>query len=107
PQNGPIRAIPRTSSTLYNAEAPRQFQHVMHQYLERVVDLLDPASNQIYNMTVDEARSRVLNGSPQSVCQIEGSFALVAREGKRVRLARSMDRPLRYFLAKRAEGPAL
>jgi asparagine synthase (glutamine-hydrolysing) len=79
----------------------------MHQYLERVVDLLDPASNQIYNMTVDEARSRVLNGSPQSVCQIEGSFALVAREGKRVRLARSMDRPLRYFLAKRAEGPAL
>jgi len=79
----------------------------MHQYLEHVVDLLDPASNQIYNMTLDEARSRVLNGSPQSVCQIEGSFALVAREGKRVRLARSMDRPLRYFLAKRAEGPAL
>jgi len=79
----------------------------MHQYLERVVDLLDPASNQIYNMTVDEARSRVLNGSLQSVCQIEGSFALVAREGKRVRLARSLDRPVRYFLAKRAEGPAL
>ncbi len=79
----------------------------MHQYLERVVDLLDPASNQIYNMTVDEARARLLNGSSQSVRQIEGSFALVAREGKRVRLARSMDRPLRYFLAKRAEGPAL
>jgi asparagine synthase (glutamine-hydrolysing) len=101
------QGCPRASSTLYNAEAPRQLQPVMHQYLERVVDLLDPASNQIYNMTVDEARSRVLNGSPQSVCQIEGSFALVAREGKRVRLARSMDRPLRYFLAKRAEGPAL
>jgi len=79
----------------------------MHQYLERVVDLLDPASNQIYNMTADEARARILNGSPQAVREIEGSFALVAREGKRVRLARSMDRPLRYFLAKRAEGPAL
>jgi asparagine synthase (glutamine-hydrolysing) len=78
-----------------------------HEYVERVVDLLDPAGNQIYNMTVEEARARVLHGSPQSVREIEGSFALVAREGKRVRLARSMDRPLRYFLAKRAEGPAL
>ena len=78
-----------------------------HEYLERVVDLLDPTANQIYNMTVDEARARVLNGSPAAVREIEGSFALVAREGKRVRLARSMDRPLRYFLAKRAEGPAL
>ena len=67
---------------------------------------VDPAANQIYNMTVDEARARVLNGSPEAVREIEGSFALVAREGKRVRLARSMDRPLRYFLAKRAEGPA-
>jgi asparagine synthase (glutamine-hydrolysing) len=78
-----------------------------HQYLERVVDLLDPAASQIYNLSVDEARARVLYSSPQSVREIEGSFALVAREGKRVRLARSMDRPLRYFLAKRAEGPAL
>jgi asparagine synthase (glutamine-hydrolysing) len=77
------------------------------QYLERVVDLLDPAANQVYNMSIDDARSRVLNGSPEAVREIEGSFALVAREGKRVRLARSLDRPLRYFLAKRAEGPAL
>lgn len=78
-----------------------------HEYVERVVDLLDPASNQIYNMSVEDARTRVLNGKPEAVREIEGSFALVAREGKRVRLARSMDRPLRYFLAKRAEGPAL
>ncbi len=78
-----------------------------HEYVERVVDLLDPAANQIYNMSVDEARARVLNGKPGAVREIDGSFALVAREGKRIRLARSMDRPLRYFLAKRAEGPAL
>src|SRR5205807_3126191 len=36
-----------------------------------------------------------------------GSFALLAREGKTVRMARSLDRPMRYFLAKRHEGPAL
>jgi asparagine synthase (glutamine-hydrolysing) len=78
-----------------------------HQYVERVVDLLDPAANHILNMTADEARARLLHGPPEAVREIDGSFALVAREGKRVRLARSMDRPLRYFLAKRAEGPAL
>jgi asparagine synthetase B (glutamine-hydrolysing) len=43
----------------------------------------------------------------KAVRQIDGSFALVARDGKTVRMARSLDRPMRYFLAKRAEGPAL
>lgn len=79
----------------------------MHQYVERVVDLLDPAQNRIYNMSVEEARQRVLSGQAEAVREIEGSFALIAKEGKTVRLARSMDRPLRYFLAKRHEGPAL
>jgi asparagine synthase (glutamine-hydrolysing) len=58
-------------------------------------------------MTVDEARRRVLSGDPAAVRAIDGSFALVASEGTTVRLARSMDRPMRYFLAKRQEGPAL
>src|SRR5205807_4133859 len=31
----------------------------------------------------------------------------IARSGKTVKMARSLDRPMRYFLAKRAEGPAL
>lgn len=79
----------------------------MHQYLERVVDLLDPALNQIHNMTVAEARERVLSCLPAAVREIDGSFALMAREGKKALLARSLDRPMRYFLAKRAEGPAL
>ncbi len=78
-----------------------------HQYIERVVDLTDPSLNRIYNMTALEATRRLLHEPPEAVRAIEGSFALVAREGKRVRLARSLDRPLRYFLAKRSEGPAL
>src|SRR5438128_3806218 len=79
----------------------------MDQYIERVVDLLDPSLNRIYNMTADEARRRVLCGKPGAVREIDGSFALLAREGKTVRIARSLDRPVRYFLAKRHEGPAL
>jgi asparagine synthase (glutamine-hydrolysing) len=80
---------------------------VLEHPVERVVDLLDPALNRISNMSLEEARRRVLDPDAQGVRGIEGSFALVARDGKSVRLARSLDRPLRYFLAKRREGPAL
>jgi len=76
-------------------------------YVERVVDLTAPEENAIYNLTVEEARRRLLEGSAEAVRGIEGAFALVARAGKTVKLARSLDRPLRYFLAKRAEGPVL
>ena len=75
--------------------------------LDRVVDLIDPALNEILNMSVEDARTRVLNRDAAGVRAIEGSFALVAKDGITVRLARSMDRPMRYFLAKRREGPAL
>jgi asparagine synthase (glutamine-hydrolysing) len=79
----------------------------MEQYIERVVDLLDPGLNRLLNCTVEEARERIRSGRPEAVRAIEGSFALIAREGKTVRMARSLDRPMRYFLAKRHEGPAL
>jgi asparagine synthase (glutamine-hydrolysing) len=79
----------------------------MDQYIELVVDLLDPVQNRIYGMSLDEARRRILSGPPEGVREIDGSFALVARDGQTVRLARSLDRPMRYFLAKRHEGPAL
>jgi len=79
----------------------------MDHYLERVVDLLDPSLNRIHHLSVEDARSRVLSGNAQAVREIDGSFALLARDGKTVRMARSLDRPMRYFLAKRAEGPAL
>lgn len=79
----------------------------MEPYVERVVDLTESNANQILNQTIDEARSAVLSGSPVAVRAIQGSFALIARDGKTVRMARSLDRPMRYFLAKRSEGPVL
>jgi asparagine synthase (glutamine-hydrolysing) len=42
-----------------------------------------------------------------AVLEIDGSFALIAQEGERIVLARSLDRPMRYFLAKSADGPVL
>jgi len=79
----------------------------MDHYLERVVDLTDPATNRIYNLSIEAARERVRGGDAEAVRAIQGSFALVANEGKTVRMARSMDRPMRYFLAKQKAGPAL
>ncbi len=76
-------------------------------YLERVVDLTDHDANQIYNLPVEKARELLLTGSAADMRGIHGSFALIARAGKTVRMARSLDRPMRYFLAKRSEGPAL
>jgi asparagine synthase (glutamine-hydrolysing) len=76
-------------------------------YIERVVDLLDPAANIFLNMSAEAAQARVASGDARQVREIDGQFALLAREGKTVRMARSIGRPMRYFLAKRTEGPCL
>jgi len=79
----------------------------VHHYIEQLIDLTEPDANEIYNLSVEDARDVILKQPAQEVLQIQGSFALVARSGKTVRMARSLDRPMRYFLAKKVAGPAL
>jgi asparagine synthase (glutamine-hydrolysing) len=79
----------------------------VNQYVERVVDLTEPEANQIYNLTVDDARKLLFEQPDGAVRGIQGSFALLAQAGKTVRMVRSLDRPMRYFLAKRQAGPVL
>lgn len=78
-----------------------------YQPIERLVNLLDPSANVLLNMTLAEATEAVASGDAQRVRQIDGQFALVAKRGHIVRMARSIGRPLRYFLAKQASGPLL
>jgi asparagine synthase (glutamine-hydrolysing) len=78
-----------------------------HQYVERLVNLLDPTANQILNMTVEAASKLLAAGDLEGVRGIQGHFALIEKEGQLVRMARSIGRPMRYFLAKRSEGPCL
>src|ERR1700720_596472 len=80
---------------------------MLDHYVERVVDLTEPQANQLFGLTADAARQIILNSPVPEVNTISGSFALVARRGKTVKMARSLDRPIRYFLAKRQEGPVL
>lgn len=79
----------------------------MQQYVERVVDLIEPEANQIYNLTAETAQRLLLEQPAEAIRDIHGSFSLIARSGKTVKMARSLDRPMRYFLAKRQEGPVL
>ncbi len=77
------------------------------QYLEKVIDLTNPEKNIIYNMTNEEAVNVVRSGDVDAVRKIDGQFALVSVEGKTIRMARSIGRPIRYFIAKRPAGPNL
>ncbi|MDX1504026.1 MAG: asparagine synthase-related protein [Thermoanaerobaculia bacterium] len=72
-----------------------------------LVDLVSPTRQQLLGVGLESARKLLLSDDPRAVRRIGGSFALVARDGERVRLARSLDRPLRFFLAKQPEGPLL
>jgi len=78
-----------------------------HKYVNQVVNLCDPQKDVIYNMSREEAIELVRAGDTEGVRGIDGQFALVAVEGKSIRMARSIGRPLRFFIAKLKEGPCL
>ncbi len=75
--------------------------------VERLVDLIDPNANVLLNMTQDEANAAVASGDSEQVAKIDGQFAIIQKQGNIVRLARSIGRPMRYFLAKQVAGPCL
>ena len=78
-----------------------------NQYVNNVTDLTNPEKNVIYNMTHEEAVNIVRSGNVEAVRTIDGQFSLVSVEGKTIRMARSIGRPIRYFIAKRPAGPEL
>ncbi len=76
-------------------------------YVDRLVDLIDPNSNLLLNMTPDEAAEAVASGDPDRIRLIDGQYAIVQKRGNLVRMARSIGRPMRYFMAKLVDGPCL
>jgi asparagine synthase (glutamine-hydrolysing) len=73
----------------------------------KIVDLSDPTGDLLLNATREELTQAVRSGDVEALSRIEGSFAAYAKEGVTIRLARTLGRPLRYFVAKRETGPYL
>ena len=78
-----------------------------HSYVARVVNLINEDIQQPGSVTVEHAHTLLRSDNPEDVMKIQGSFALLVRDGQRVRMARSLNQPMRYFLAKEAAGPML
>ncbi len=78
-----------------------------HLPISRVINLIPEESQRLWSIGESEIRPLLLAGDIEAVLGIGGSFALIAQESERVVLARSLDRPMRYFLAKAADGPVL
>jgi asparagine synthase (glutamine-hydrolysing) len=79
----------------------------MDQPIARVLDLVPDASQHLYDLGAEQAREILRTEQAERVLDLHGSFALTARVEERVVMARSLDRPLRYFLAKETSGPML
>ncbi|HEV7839138.1 MAG TPA: asparagine synthase-related protein [Gemmatimonadaceae bacterium] len=78
-----------------------------HLPISRVINLISDESQRLWAVDESEARYRLLASDMNAVLDIAGSFALTAQDGERIVLARSLDRPMRYFLAKSVDGPVL
>ncbi|MGN6801649.1 MAG: asparagine synthase-related protein [Ginsengibacter sp.] len=75
--------------------------------VKNFVNLLDYNQNIIFNMTPEEVKEAIISGDAERVRKIEGQFAIVEKLGQHVFMARSIGRPMRYFLAKQTAGPLL
>ena len=75
--------------------------------VERLTNLMPRGRNVLLNVTEDEALARLATGDAAAVAGIDGQFALLHRDGNTVRMARSLGRPMRFFLAKHRDGPWL
>jgi asparagine synthase (glutamine-hydrolysing) len=75
--------------------------------ISRVINLISDETQRLWSVDEAQVKRWLLAGDTEAVLGVDGSFALVAQEGERIVLARSLDRPMRYFLAKSTDGPVL
>jgi asparagine synthase (glutamine-hydrolysing) len=61
----------------------------------------------LLGVSQSQAEAAVASGDAELVKTIGGQFAIVQQVGHLVRMARSIGRPMRYFLAKQTDGPLL
>jgi asparagine synthase (glutamine-hydrolysing) len=75
--------------------------------VDRLIDLSGVRTSALTGARADEVSSAVARGDVARLAATDGHFAAVGREGKTVRLARTIGQPLRYFVAKMYHCPFL
>jgi asparagine synthase (glutamine-hydrolysing) len=75
--------------------------------VDRLVDLAGARSAALTGASDAQVAKWTAHGNGEALAQTDGHFAAVGRDGKTVRLARTIGIPLRYFVAKMYHGPFL
>jgi asparagine synthase (glutamine-hydrolysing) len=75
--------------------------------VDRLVDLAGTRSTGLTGASEAQVAKWTARCDGDSLAQTDGHFAAVGRDGKTVRLARTIGIPLRYFVAKMYHGPFL
>ena len=75
--------------------------------VDRLVDLVGTRSAGLTGASEAQVAEWTARCDGDALAQTDGHFAAVGRDGKTVRLARTIGIPLRYFVAKMYHGPFL
>ena len=75
--------------------------------VDRLIDLVGPRTTALSGASQADLLAAVGRCDAESLRTTDGHFAVTARDGKTVRLARTIGIPLRYFVAKMYHGPFL
>lgn len=75
--------------------------------VDRIVDLAGPRFAGVAGATGESVVEAIRRCDVASLAATDGHFAAIARDGRTVRLARTIGIPLRYFVAKMYHGPFL
>jgi asparagine synthase (glutamine-hydrolysing) len=75
--------------------------------VDRLIDLVGPRSAALSGASEADVIAAVGRCDANALRSTDGHFAVTARDGKTVRLARTIGIPLRYFVAKMYHGPFL
>jgi asparagine synthase (glutamine-hydrolysing) len=72
-----------------------------------VIDLVGPRASGLTGATAADVVSAISRCDTARLAATDGHFAAIGRDGRTVRLARTIGLPLRYFVAKMFHGPFL
>ena len=75
--------------------------------VDRLVDLVGPRSSGLTGASEAQVVPAIARCDTAALAATDGHFAAIGRDGRTVRLARTLGLPLRYFVAKMLHGPFL